>query len=803
MAEAFAVLASVIGVLDVACRTSAGLIDAVRTWRKCPSLLLALSNEVTDLKVILDHLAKVYQDPDARLKLSNDELSTAIQGHIEIIARHLRKLDVLIRDLKLLTCQRQKLRLLYKTRQVGELEGHLRDGRLKINHLLLIHNVIMTGRVDVELNSVKTDLTQLHAQHRSASTHFEDRLNMIHEQVMLTTELVQSSQTGATGLMPEMDSTLPSQHFPEAANHRGEDTPQLLLGSTRQGHVKCNEEDKANCSDSTRITLQRTTTADQDTEAAQSVVLEAESSGFPLKSMLDEQSSARTYAFSVYSQSPGCQRGCPCSCHSQKPADIKFSMPPLLGKICGDLFCRYIGYPTTSPKCSHRSCLRQGQMHLRMIYLFPGWFIRRSLELLIKRSFGGITFSLKTYRELQWESGSIYQCARDGNVPLLEQRLREDPTCVNARIVGRGGTPLQIALAHAVSDRHVNLVEVLLRNGADPYMAGTGNIPVIAKATEFILSNRIPRHISRRITELMPISAYIDDIGLSFLTKVVLGLCPIDLKLVLEGADRSVLQQLESRDEYSRTPLHWAAALQDGLSVRELLKAGAAVNSPADFIQTSVLHLAVRKRLSEDTHLIDCLLEAGADVKMKNDNGQSAFGYACYHTDVATARKLWKAGGDLNGIDSPLTTAADNNRFDIMKFLLEEGADIEQVHLASNQTALLCAVEENAHECIELLFKYKANYTHMNFQQETILHLAAQGADLETINILAKQDLRGLDPAVRNASGKTALEIQELYGPRDPTIAQAFQNLVHSIERKRSTNQGLLDEDLFYDALEE
>jgi hypothetical protein len=141
MAETFAVLVSVIGLLDVAGKTSAGLIDAIHAWRKCPSLLLALNNEVTDLKVVLNHLAKVYQDPSTRQKVSDEELSTAIKGHMETIECHLRKLDALVKDLKRLKGPKQKLMLVYKKREVDDLERNLRDSRLKINSILLIRNV--------------------------------------------------------------------------------------------------------------------------------------------------------------------------------------------------------------------------------------------------------------------------------------------------------------------------------------------------------------------------------------------------------------------------------------------------------------------------------------------------------------------------------------------------------------------------------------------------------------------------------------------------------------------------------------
>ncbi|KAF7540707.1 hypothetical protein G7054_g1128 [Neopestalotiopsis clavispora] len=660
MAETFAVLVSVIGLLDVAGRTSAGLIDAIHAWRKCPSLLLALSNEVTDLKVILNHLAKIYQDPSVRPKVSNEELSTAIQGHVETIARHLRKLDGLIENLKRLKGSKQKLMLVYKKREVDVLERNLRDGRLKINNLLLIHNV-----VDVELVSVKTDLVQLRTQHQSDSCRFEAQLDEIQEQVILTTELVQSSQADTIGPASEKDCTPPLEDIPELTNHHDEYGGQLASDlTTRRGQIKSNEEAKA-CIHGSPEADSKHTHGLEEIEATQSMIPEVKLSSFPLQSILHEQSSVET-------------------------------------------------------------------------------------------------------------------------------------------LPDRGTTPLQYAIRHALSDSQMDLVEVLLRNGADPYMAGRSNFPVIAWVTELVLSNRIPQHISRRITELLPISAYIDDLGLCFLTKVILQLCPIDLKSVLESADDTILQQLESIDEIGRTPLHWAATLNDSQSARELLKAGAPVDALSAPEQFSALDLAiVPEQLSKDTSLIDALLEAGADVNLMDTDWSSPFSKACYLANVPTVRKLRQAGGDVNGFSSPLLHAADANRFDVMEYLLEEGANIEQVRAEEGSTALLAAVEENAHECIELLFRYKANYTHVNCRQETILHFAARGADLETIDILTKQYLRDLDLTARNSSGKTALEIHQLYGLQDPVITEAFKNLLHIIENKSYTNQCLFDEDIFYDAGEE
>lgn len=141
MAEAFAILSSDIGVLDIAGRTSARLIKTVQTWKNCPSVILALSNEVSDVRVILDHLAKVCQDPDASSTLHTRDLPSAIQTHVQKTACYLRELDVIVKELEILPGTKQKLKLVFKKMQVGKLETSLRDVRMKLNHLLLIHNV--------------------------------------------------------------------------------------------------------------------------------------------------------------------------------------------------------------------------------------------------------------------------------------------------------------------------------------------------------------------------------------------------------------------------------------------------------------------------------------------------------------------------------------------------------------------------------------------------------------------------------------------------------------------------------------
>lgn len=173
--------------------------------------------------------------------------------------------------------------------------------------------------------------------------------------------------------------------------------------------------------------------------------------------------------------------------------------------------------------------------------------------------------------------------------------------------------------------------------------------------------------------------------------------------------------------------------------------------------------------------------------------------------NLSVVRKLREAGagvdGSCQGISIPLTAAADRNRFDILEYLLEQGADIEGVN-GYHQTALQNAVEENSHECISLLIRLKANYRRINDRVQTILHIAALGADLETLDILEKNGLRGLDPTLRDSSGKTALQVHELYGLKDPVIRQAFANLIRAVEHSNRLASEPDEEAVFYDAHE-
>ena len=82
-------------------------------------------------------------------------------------------------------------------------------------------------------------------------------------------------------------------------------------------------------------------------------------------------------------------------------------------------------------------------------------------------------------------------------------------------------------------------------------------------------------------------------------------------ELVAAGAD------LDARDEFGDTPLHYAAALSNPGAAKALIRAGADVNARGQWDFTP-LHCAAQ---SGDPAVIAALVEAGADAEARDRYG--------------------------------------------------------------------------------------------------------------------------------------------------------------------------------------
>ena len=297
--------------------------------------------------------------------------------------------------------------------------------------------------------------------------------------------------------------------------------------------------------------------------------------------------------------------------------------------------------------------------------------------------------------------------------------------------------------------------------------------------------------------------------------RIVLQILHLDLEKEL--LDNSSL--IDEVDADGRTPLSWAAARGDSKSVEALLRHGASPNMP-DRLGQGPLRQAMKAHDSSCTRL---LLAYGAAVDQRDNWKQTPLLSAMYYTDsVALATPLLEAGAQVNVRDSrghtPLMEAVFGNKPDAVRLLLNHGADPNCTNLAGF-AALHQGVRYNCHKALTVLLEVGVDHTVHDKKKRTVLHWAAQYADLETLGLLRCERLHGLHADDQCENGLVAIDIaenrrdQELArGPEYNTVVSewiaAFSNLLESLMAFQTPKSAIsytgsvVSEDFFVDSFQ-
>ena len=187
---------------------------------------------------------------------------------------------------------------------------------------------------------------------------------------------------------------------------------------------------------------------------------------------------------------------------------------------------------------------------------------------------------------------------------------------VNARATVLGHTPLHLA---AQFNNNPAVIEVLLDAGADLKAQDlSGNTPWdYAKDREELIDS----DAYRRLSEAQELAAACEEWDRDTLGFFI-SATPAEVQECLNaGAD------VNTRDEYGNTPLHWATRYSDisaPITVA-LIEAGADVNAQDDEGKTPLHEAAAR---SGGRAIIEALIEAGADATVRDDEGKTPWGHA-------------------------------------------------------------------------------------------------------------------------------------------------------------------------------
>lgn len=230
----------------------------------------------------------------------------------------------------------------------------------------------------------------------------------------------------------------------------------------------------------------------------------------------------------------------------------------------------------------------------------------------------------------------LIEAAEKGDLVTVASILEKEPQLIDyqyrANLGPKDGTPL----IKAIIGRHTDLINYLLDHGADV------NVPDWPGAT--------PLHHALRNSDW-----------------------ELAKRLIKMGAD------VNAADFEGVTPLHLAVQGEDVELFKILLEKGADPNA-VDERGNTVLHKVIRS-----ADITKLLLDHGADIKVKNKSGQSAFSHMVERgASNEVLELLLETGSDVNEVnrsgDSPLHYAAGYCHLETVKFLVAHGANTNKIN---------------------------------------------------------------------------------------------------------------------------
>ena len=252
---------------------------------------------------------------------------------------------------------------------------------------------------------------------------------------------------------------------------------------------------------------------------------------------------------------------------------------------------------------------------------------------------------------------------------------------------------------------------------------------------------------------------------------------------------------VNSTDDDGFSALMAASGGDQPVVVSQLLEQGAA--RAVDLVNMhgeTALLLAAHSGSAGATEL---LLKSGAKVDMIDHDGQTATLIAARIGNAAVITQLIDSGAELNpeNGEMPLHAAAENNHVDVVRLLLEGGADVDKADLYGNtalmnaavaghadvvsqllgqgakadlqgsggQTALMKAAKANRGECVTALVNGNASLDDGDVNGNTALMLAASNGHAQVVKQLLGS---GTSTIRRNDAGQSVMDVAKQFAGR-------------------------------------
>ena len=136
-----------------------------------------------------------------------------------------------------------------------------------------------------------------------------------------------------------------------------------------------------------------------------------------------------------------CDPRCPCVCHRER----KGRTPDFLSSLIGRLFVGYSGTPIGSVRCSVRSCKNSVAFGAKVTYIFPQWFVGKSMSLLLWKTQQAELSMLLTVRNYSPDE-KIFQHLMIKDWTKVQLLIRHDRVSPNDLETAYGQTLMHVSL---------------------------------------------------------------------------------------------------------------------------------------------------------------------------------------------------------------------------------------------------------------------------------------------------------------------------------------------------------------------
>jgi ankyrin repeat protein len=220
-------------------------------------------------------------------------------------------------------------------------------------------------------------------------------------------------------------------------------------------------------------------------------------------------------------------------------------------------------------------------------------------------------------------------------------------------------------------------------------------------------------------------------------------------------------------------PVANAARMQDKAALRALVRQKADVNATMPDGATA-LHWAAHW---DDLETASLLLRAGANVNARNDYAITPLALAVENGSLLMVQRLLRSGANTNLAastgETPLMTAVRVGNMPVVSALLAAGASVNAQGGGREQTALMWAVEQHAHDLVATLIAHKADVNLRSEQRPEYVTFSRGNPQGGSLTGLADQTLEsdGSRPGLRwiKKGGMTAL----MFAARDGDLESA------------------------------